>query len=121
MYPVIVLATPYGHAGSLRNLLGENPSQELIESLSNERQVTKDTPPTFLSHTNADSGVPAENSFLFAMASEKPVFRSSFTSSSAASTGSGLEKESRSSGSTRAVLSGLAQALRNLAQESRIS
>ena len=45
----------FGHTGSLRNLLGENPSQELIESLSNERQVTKDTPPTFLAHTNADT------------------------------------------------------------------
>lgn len=71
VYPVIALATPFGHSGSLKNLLGENPSQELIESLSNERQVTKDTPPTFLAHTNADSGVPAENSFLFAMALRK--------------------------------------------------
>ena len=71
VYPVIALATPYGHPGSLQNLLGENPSQELIESLSNERQVTKETPPTFLAHTNADSGVPAENSFLFAMALRK--------------------------------------------------
>src|SRR6516162_3105413 len=68
VYPVIALATPFGHRGSLRNLLGENPSQELIESLSNERQVTKETPTTFLAHTNADAGVPAENSLLFAMA-----------------------------------------------------
>src|SRR5437660_1201172 len=44
VYPVIALATPYGHPGSLKNLLGENPSRELVESLSNERQVTKDTP-----------------------------------------------------------------------------
>jgi acetyl esterase/lipase len=33
--------------------------------------VTKDTPPTFLAHTNADSGVPAENSLLFALALRK--------------------------------------------------
>jgi acetyl esterase/lipase len=71
VYPVIALATPYGHAGSLRNLLGEKPSLELVESLSNERQVTKDTPPTFLAHTNADTGVPAENSLLFALALRK--------------------------------------------------
>jgi acetyl esterase/lipase len=71
VYPVISLATPYGHRGSLRNLLGENASQELIDSLSNEKQVTKNTPPTFLAHTNADSGVPAENSLLFAMALRK--------------------------------------------------
>jgi acetyl esterase/lipase len=71
VYPVIALATPYGHSGSLRNLLGENPTQELIESLSNERQVTKDTPPTFLAHTNADTGVVPENSVLFALALRK--------------------------------------------------
>jgi acetyl esterase/lipase len=71
VYPVIALATPYGHRGSLKNLLGDKPSQELIESLSNERQVTKETPPTFLAHTNADAGVPAENSLLFTLALRK--------------------------------------------------
>jgi acetyl esterase/lipase len=71
VYPVIALATPYGHTGSLKNLLGDNPSNELIESLSNERQVTKDTPPTFLAHTNADKGVPAENALLFTLALRK--------------------------------------------------
>lgn len=71
VYPVIALATPFGHSGSLANLLGDKPSQELIESLSNERQVTKDTPPTFLAHTNQDTGVPPENSLLFALALRK--------------------------------------------------
>jgi acetyl esterase/lipase len=71
VYPVIALATPYGHAGSLRNLLGENPPRELVESLSNERLVTKETPATFLAHTNADTGVPPENSLLFALALRK--------------------------------------------------
>lgn len=71
VYPVIALATPYGHTGSLRNLLGENPSKEQVEGLSNERQVTKETPPTFLAHTNEDKGVPAENSLLFALALRK--------------------------------------------------
>jgi acetyl esterase/lipase len=71
IYPVIALATPYGHAGSLRNLLGNQPAQELIENLSNERQVTKETPPTFLAHTNEDQGVAAENSLLFALALRK--------------------------------------------------
>ena len=71
IYPVIALATPYAHAGSRRNLLGENPPQELVESLSNETQVTKDTPPTFLAHTNADTGVVAENSILFVLALRK--------------------------------------------------
>jgi acetyl esterase/lipase len=71
VYPVIALSTPYGHAGSLKNLLGDNPSRETVESLSNELQVTKDTPPTFLAHTNEDGGVPAENSLLFVLALRK--------------------------------------------------
>jgi acetyl esterase/lipase len=71
VYPVIALATPYGHAGSLRNLLGENPPKELVESLSNETQVSKETPPTFLAHTNADKGVVAENSILFVLSLRK--------------------------------------------------
>jgi hypothetical protein len=68
VYPVIALATPYGHSGSKKNLLGDKPSDELVRSLSNETQVTALTPPTFLAHTNEDTGVPAENSLLFVMA-----------------------------------------------------
>ena len=71
LYPVIALATPFGHGGSLKNLLGENPPADLVESLSNERQVTPETPATFLAHTNEDTGVPPENSLLFAMALRK--------------------------------------------------
>jgi acetyl esterase/lipase len=71
VYPVVALATPYGHSGSKRNLLGENPSDELVRSLSNETQVTSETPPTFLAHTNEDAGVPAENSLLFVLALRK--------------------------------------------------
>lgn len=71
VYPVVALATPFGHSGSKKNLLGDNPPKALLESLSNETQVTGETPPTFLAHTNEDAGVPAENSLLFAMALRK--------------------------------------------------
>lgn len=71
VYPVIAIATPYGHVGSRNNLLGKDAPAELVESLSNERQVTRDTPPTFLAHTNADTAVPAENALLFALALRK--------------------------------------------------
>jgi len=67
-YPVISLMMPYVHQGSLRNLLGENPDPQLVASLSNETQVTPQTPPTFLFHTTSDSGVPVENSVLFYLA-----------------------------------------------------
>ncbi|MBI1388339.1 MAG: alpha/beta hydrolase fold domain-containing protein [bacterium] len=68
VYPVITLDDPYAHKGSRRNLIGENPSKELQDSLSNEKQVTDDTPPTFLMHTYDDTGVPCENSIFFYLA-----------------------------------------------------
>ena len=68
VYPVISLTAPYTHVGSRKNLLGENPDKKLAENLSNERQVTSQTPPTFLVHTTEDSGVPAENSLFFFLA-----------------------------------------------------
>jgi acetyl esterase/lipase len=70
-YPVISFVTPYVHRGSMRSLLGEQPDPKLVENLSNELQVTAQTPPTFLFHTNADTGVPPENSVLFYMALRK--------------------------------------------------
>jgi acetyl esterase/lipase len=70
-YPVITSETPYAHQGSFRNLLGPSPTPELLSSLSNHTQVTAETPPTFLFHTNADTGVPPENSVLFYMALRK--------------------------------------------------
>jgi acetyl esterase/lipase len=60
-----------GHRGSRNNLLGKDPSPELIRELSNELQVTKDTPPCFIWHTYEDSGVPVENSLQFAEALRK--------------------------------------------------
>jgi len=67
-YPVVSFTESFAHAGSRRNLLGEHPSAELVELLSNERQVTADTPPTFLVHTTADGVVPPENSIAFYLA-----------------------------------------------------
>ncbi|MGB2824338.1 MAG: prolyl oligopeptidase family serine peptidase, partial [Phycisphaerae bacterium] len=71
VYPVISFTEPFTHSGSMRNLIGKEPDRKLIESLSNERQVTAETPPTFLVHTDADRGVPAENSIYFFLALRK--------------------------------------------------
>jgi acetyl esterase/lipase len=65
IYPVITMKDPYTHAGSRRNLLGPNPSPELIERYSTDTQVTKNTPPAFLLTTFEDGSVPAENSIGF--------------------------------------------------------
>ena len=70
-YPVISFTTPYTHQGSLHNLLGDNPDPKLMQSLSNELQVTAQTPPTFLFHTTEDKTVPVENSVLFYLALRK--------------------------------------------------
>jgi acetyl esterase/lipase len=71
MYPVITLEGPYAHGGSRNNVLGKDAGAQLIQNLSNDKQVTADTPPTFLVHTSEDSGVPPENSVLFYLALHK--------------------------------------------------
>jgi acetyl esterase/lipase len=67
-YPVMSMAAPYAHRGSVQNLLGDAPDPRLLEDLSNERRVTARTPPAFLFHTADDAAVPVENSLAFAQA-----------------------------------------------------
>jgi acetyl esterase/lipase len=70
VYPVITMGD-VTHGGSRNNLLGPSPDPALIALLSNERQVTRETPPAFLVHTTDDAAVPCENSILFASALRK--------------------------------------------------
>jgi acetyl esterase/lipase len=66
LYPVITMrADSVTHAGSRLNLLGPSPAPELERSLSNETQVTPQTPPTFIVHTEDDRTVPVQNALLF--------------------------------------------------------
>ena len=67
-YPVISMTAPWTHAGSKRNLLGENVDPELARQLSGEQVVTKETPPTFIFQTSEDLTVPAENSLHYFLA-----------------------------------------------------
>lgn len=64
-YPVISFIDTIGHMGSRDNLLGENPPPHKILQYSSERQVTKDTPPTFIIHASDDKAVLPANSILF--------------------------------------------------------
>jgi acetyl esterase/lipase len=70
-YPVISMTEEWTHKGSRTNLLGEKFDPELAKSLSGERAVTKETPPTFLFQTNEDTAVPAENSVYYFLALRK--------------------------------------------------
>lgn len=70
-YPVITFTEGWTHQGSKTMLLGPNANPALAWSLSNETQVTAETPPTFLFHTNADTTVPVENSVQYFLALRK--------------------------------------------------
>jgi acetyl esterase/lipase len=70
-YPVITMSESWGHRGSRNNLLGNDPSPELADLMSSDKQVSDKTPPTFLFHTAEDSGVPVENSLSFYAAMRK--------------------------------------------------
>lgn len=65
IYPVITMDASFTHGGSRSNLLGSAPSQALVDSLSNEKQVSARTPPAFLVHTKDDNVVPVRNSQVF--------------------------------------------------------
>jgi acetyl esterase/lipase len=65
IYPVISFDPSFTHAGSRKNLIGENPSEEIIRHFSNELQITDKTPPAFLVHSADDKVVPVKNSIVY--------------------------------------------------------
>ncbi len=65
IYPVISMDTAITHRGSRNNLLGPEPSDELVRLLSNELQITAAMPPAFLVHANDDKAVVPENSIRY--------------------------------------------------------
>ena len=71
IYPVVSMKKGITHVGSRNNLLGMNPPLELIRHLSNETQVSPQTPITFLVHSSDDRTVPVENSLLLYKALKK--------------------------------------------------
>jgi len=71
VYAVISMKDGVAHQGSKKNLLGPNPDPALVENLSNETQVTPQTPPTILVAAQDDHAVPIENSRLMYAALQK--------------------------------------------------
>lgn len=61
VYPVVSFGE-IGHAGTRTNLLGPDPSLELLEWFSNEKQVTTETPPVYLAHALDDEVVIPDHS-----------------------------------------------------------
>lgn len=71
MYPVITMDRSFTHMGSFDNLFGQNPSQELIDKFSNEKQVTAKTPPAIMILSADDNTVDPRNSIEYYYALRK--------------------------------------------------
>ena len=65
IYPVISFTGEFSHSGSRKALLGEDADPELVSHYSNELQVTEETPPAILIHSDDDTVVPVENSIVY--------------------------------------------------------
>ena len=66
-YPVVTMGE-FTHQGSKNNLLGMNPSEELVKLYSNELQVNEQTPPAFIMHSSDDTAVPVQNTINYYLA-----------------------------------------------------
>jgi acetyl esterase/lipase len=65
LYPVISMDSSMAHAGSRTRLIGSSPSQEKIKEFSPEKQVKRNTPPTFIALAQDDPVVQPVNSQCF--------------------------------------------------------
>lgn len=68
IYPVISMKSEITHLGSKTNLLGNNPTDLLVEKFSNENNVAIETPPTFIVHASDDKSVSVMNSINYYLA-----------------------------------------------------
>ena len=71
IYPVISMDTTITHHGSRNNLIGIDPTEKNVLRFSNEKQITRDTPPAFLVHSSDDNAVPVMNSIGYYMGLQK--------------------------------------------------
>lgn len=71
VYPVISMDKTIAHIGSRNNLIGLQPTDDLIKKYSNEFQVSEQTPASFIVHATDDYSVPVENSLLYYQALKK--------------------------------------------------
>ncbi len=65
VYPVISMQDSLTHPGSRTNLLGKNPSTEVIDEFSNELHVDENTPPAYITQAGDDKTVDVDNSIVY--------------------------------------------------------
>jgi acetyl esterase/lipase len=104
-YPVISMENGVTHGGSRNNLLGPKPDEKLVENLSNDKQVTKNTPPTFIFHTSADTVVLPENAVRFYLACKQAGVPVEMHMYEKGRHGVGLGKDERWTGGEKSVAS----------------
>lgn len=63
-YPVVTANPRYAHMQSLKNLIGDAISTDLLEEVSLEKHIHPLFPPTFIMHTITDESVSVENSLM---------------------------------------------------------
>ena len=65
VYPVITMEDGVTHKGSKMNLIGPDVKEDDVLHFSNENQVTKHTPATYIVHAADDKAVPIENAYRY--------------------------------------------------------
>ena len=71
LFSVLTMEDPNASANTRTNLLGRNPTPEMIEHYSVEKHVSANTPPAFLVHSQQDTTVKEENELMFYAALRK--------------------------------------------------
>jgi len=61
-YPVASFDPEFTHFDTRNSLIGKEPTDEMVELYCNEKQVTADTPPAFITASTDDGLVPVRNS-----------------------------------------------------------
>lgn len=64
IYPVISFGS-VTHSGSVKNLLGDEPTESQKRYFSTQNYINAETPPAFLVHANDDATVQVKNSILY--------------------------------------------------------
>lgn len=65
VYPVISMQDNLTHADSRKQLLGSNPSKDVVDQFSNELQIDENTPPAYITHAADDKVVDVDNSIFY--------------------------------------------------------
>ncbi len=91
LFSVLTMEAPYAHGDSKNNLIGRNPTPEAIDHYSLEKHVTRDTPPTFLVHSEQDTTVREENELMYYAALRKNNVRAELHLYPDATHGSGMD------------------------------